>query len=179
LIGTSKISIFFSAALSPSIGFFANTGTCVAFHVAKLLFELLFGSSSYAYHLPTFVGTYYLASHTTATKIALPLICITLFLTHPVGITVPHYPLYWLIPIVITLSKTESIFLRSLGSTLSTHAVGTLLWLYSHPVTTPLLKHLFCIVWYERLFYAFCLTAVYYGFSYCMSIIAYERERYA
>jgi hypothetical protein len=90
------------------------------------------------------------------------------FLAHPIGKECLLYSCYWLIPVGLSYLSEPSIFLRSLMSTFTTHAVGSTLYLYTHDTTSLFWHTLIPQVWLERLTSALVLTACYYA---CISII--------
>lgn len=114
------------------------------------------------YHLPTLCGALYLASNSRALKIIYSLLAIAVFVTHPIGSQAYAYSFYWFIPALIALSNTQSIFLRTIGSTFATHAAGSIIWLYTHNLTPLDWKLLISVVWLERLILALGMTLLYY-----------------
>lgn len=68
---------------------------------------------------------------------AIPLACMALFLAHPVGAVAWQYSLLWLIPAAIAVLPTRHLFLRSLGTTFTQHAIGGVVWIYLVNALTP------------------------------------------
>lgn len=95
---------------------------------------------------------------------AVPLICMALFMLHPVGAQAWYYSLYWLIP-AIALLIPEHLFLRSLGATFSAHAIGGIIWLYTLPTTPEFWVALIPIVAFERFLFAAGISASYVAFN--------------
>jgi hypothetical protein len=95
--------------------------------------------------------------------------CAILFIVHPVGSVVLFYPLLWL-PIVFSLFS-NSLFFRSWGITLSAHAVGTIMYLYTHPTNPVYWLQLMPIAFVERLSSALVLYLVSTTIHYFISMI--------
>lgn len=164
----SKIA-FFSLAqcISPLIGLFGGTLSSGMVFGIRTFITLIFSSfgifTILLYHIPTFCGALYLSSNSKLTRICLPLMCIILFILHPTGHLAMFYASYWLIPIVIASINSRSIFLQCLGSTFTTHAFGTIIWLYSNLLDVKAITILSSFVWAERLIFAAVMSCVYYS----------------
>lgn len=77
-------------------------------------------------------------------------VCMIAFWLHPVGQQAWFYALYWLLPLIAAFKK-DSLLLRSLGSTFTAHAVGSVGFLYAIPTTPELWIMLIPIVFMERM----------------------------
>jgi hypothetical protein len=163
---------FFSLAQSafPLIGFFGGIrSTSIIFGIRLIIMSFVKGMGTYlysAYHIPTFCGALYLATPSKLIRIAIPAFCMALFVAHPIGRQAFVYTLYWLIPMVIAYIPSRSILLQALGSTFTTHAVGSIIHLYLYPSNPAIWNTLVSIVWIERLILASGMTALYYGISF-------------
>ncbi|MFA5306121.1 MAG: hypothetical protein WC365_01590 [Candidatus Babeliales bacterium] len=93
----------------------------------------------------------------------LPLICMTIFMTHPIGSQAWYYALYWLIPVAIWLSSLEHVFMRALQSTFVAHALGGTMWLITGSLTASQWSALVPVVAFERFMIAGLSTCVWYG----------------
>lgn len=126
------------------------------------LLRLVFGSfcndlSSFqflAFYLPGLCASWYWASSHVLIRLMLPAVCMVLFIIHPVGAQAFPYALYWLIPIALYFTRRNNLFLQSLGSTFVAHAVGSVIWLYTVPMTADLWLSLIPIVLIERFLFA-------------------------
>ena len=138
-------------------------------------------------HIPTFCGTLFLTTHSQLLRVSISALCIGAFLLHPVGYLCSYYILYWIPPFIIGLlvsnkpSSTSlspsSLFLQAIGSTMTTHAVGSVIWLYTHTTTPAFWDALFCRVWAERSLFAAALIAGYYGVLMLKTVqIAFYRQ---
>ena len=90
--------------------------------------------------------------------IILPLAAMAAFWLHPVGQQAWFYALYWTIP-VIARFLPDTLVLRSLGSTFTAHAVGSVLFLYTIETAPALWIALIPIVAVERLSFALGISA--------------------
>ncbi len=78
-----------------------------------------------------FAVWYFSPSAKSRYSIILPLLCITLFIIHPIGQQAFLFSFYWLIPIIMFFFKEKSILARSLGATFTAHSIGSVVWLYA------------------------------------------------
>jgi len=97
-----------------------------------------------------------------------PLVCMALFMLHPVGQQAWYYSLYWLIPVAAHLFG-KRLFFRSLGATFTAHAIGSVIFLYTIPSTPMLWITLIPIVAFERTMFALGITVSYVGFNTVLS----------
>lgn len=170
--------LFYISSLTPFMGFFLSTPLVVCIHATQLGIRLLCSQVFFSgisaslltlLHLPTLSGTLYLSTRSRLLKAGIPIACSLLFLIHPVGWVCGPYIVHWVLPVALTFISCRSIFLQSLASTLTTHAVGTVMWLYMHPTTPAFWYSLAKIVWLERLVYALFLTAFFYAIRWLLS----------
>ena len=85
--------------------------------------------------------------------------CFTAFGLHTVGSQALAYTLFWFIPLISTLIAHKNIFIHTVASTFTAHAVGSVLWLYSvGPVTPAAWLGLIPVVMVERLLFASGMT---------------------
>lgn len=86
--------------------------------------------------------------------LAIPMLCIIAFIVHPIGRQVPYYALmFWSIP-VIAYFKKDNLFIKSLGSTFTAHAVGGALWIWAFNLPSAVWNGLIPVVITERLLFA-------------------------
>ncbi len=86
--------------------------------------------------------------------LAIPMLCIIAFIVHPIGRQVPYYALmFWSIP-VIAYFKKDNLFIKSLGSTFTAHAVGGALWIWAFNLPAAVWNGLIPVVITERLLFA-------------------------
>lgn len=104
--------------------------------------------------------------------LAVPVICILAFIAHPIGRQVPYYPLlFWWIP-VAAYFKRNNLFIKSLGSTFTAHAVGSTAFLWALNLPVGVWKSLPLIVITERLLFATGIAASYIAVKYTLSFLA-------
>lgn len=176
VLGT-RLSIVWAAALAPAIGFFGSTSTCVLVYILRTGLSLIMSPMPImgTHYLPTLAGSLVLSSQSRILQIVIPLVCIATFAVHPVGSQSMAYTIYWFIPIIATFLPS-SIVLRSLSSTFVTHAVGSTLFLYTHPTTSAYWYTLIPQVWLERLTYTLLLSASYYIIKYIIAVLNHLRR---
>ena len=113
--------------------------------------------------LPMLFAVFYFAyfhkkqKYKTAVMICIPILAIILFNLHPVGREAWYYSLFWLIPILAAAGEKlpGKLFFRSLGATFTAHAIGTIIWVYTVPMTASQWTALIPVTAYER--FAFSL----------------------
>jgi len=140
--------------------------------VAKTYGFVLFKTAGF----PTLAGAYcwkfltderYSTAHRVSMSLITPFLCIALFCCHPVGMQAFWYSFYWFIPMVafVMLHKTSSVsrmLLVALSSTFVTHAVGSIVYLYTIPTSPALWQMLVPVVIVERAVFAVGMTVLYY-----------------
>jgi len=169
LIG-SKIS-FFSVAhcVNPLIGLYATGSTMLmALGAAALVTATnVFGPLLLVCHIPTWCGALYLnrcvrkpaSKVSTAAFALLFALCALLFIVHPVGSQAKAYTLLWLIPFAGLFMAQKNSFFQAYITTMVTHAVGSVMWLYAvGPVTGEAWLALIPVAFAERLIFASGMT---------------------
>ena len=114
-----------------------------------------------AYHIPGLFASLYWATSNKIVKVLPVLVCMVLFLAHPVGAQAALYSLFWLIPVYVTLRAPASLFNTALASTFTAHAVGSVIWLYTVSMTPDQWLILIPVVVVERLFFAVGMVGMY------------------
>ena len=155
----SGISIVGPVLGGDSVGFW---GLCL-FLVRRLVTFSITGVGLFtplAYHIPTLFAAAYWASPSKFIRLYVPLLCMALFIVHPVGFQVPFYTMYWLIPVVLCFIP-ETVASKAVGSTFVAHAVGSVLWLYWLPTVPAYWYALLPVVAVERLFHASAMVLFY------------------
>ncbi len=91
----------------------------------------------------------------------IPLLCIALFIVHPIGRTVWYYPIaFWFVPVLCSFGKFR-LTLNALGATFTAHAVGSTIFLYAFALPASVWKSLMTIVPVERLTFAIGIVVSY------------------
>jgi len=185
LFGLFKVSFiigsytaFFSAAncFVPLTGAFCGiAGSTMLFGMAVLARMALYGGplplSYLAHFVPGMVAGYYFASRSAGIRLFIPMLCMALFLFHPVGGVAWAYALYWLIPIGLYFFNSNHPFLTALGSTFTAHAVGSVIWLYTVPMDAFAWQALIPAVLIERLLFAGGMVVMHKAISWAVSKI--------
>lgn len=104
------------------------------------------------------------------TAVFVPIICLVLFVIHPVGQQAWPYALYWLFPIIIYFLKNENIFLRALQAVFIAHAIGSIIWLYVYQIEAGVWMGLIPLVAYERLLMALGVVIGEYSIGFVVSL---------
>ena len=107
---------------------------------------------SIALFFPMGVGAIYFGTKN-KTSALVAAACMVLFWLNPIGQQAWYYALYWLIPIAASFYK-KNLFVRSLGSTFTAHAVGSIIFLYAFPMPAVAWIALIPVVAMERLMFA-------------------------
>lgn len=167
------VSFSLRHAITPLVGLWGGAASILILFFGKGLIHACTAMGSRLllfWHLPTLCGALYLSfirkDYWYIRLIAaLPAaVCIALFWLHPVGRCAALYPLYWVIPIIVAITRPKSFFLQALSSTFTAHAVGSVLWLYGGLLGSPAAWNaLIPIVAFERFGFACMMTAVFYA----------------
>lgn len=109
-------------------------------------------------------------------KLFVPSLCFALFLLHPTGIKAAPYACYWLIPIALYFYRSPSFLLQALSSTLIAHAVGSVIWIYTVPMSSTAWLGLIPIVFLERMTFALGITVCH---SLIEAVVTVPKKRFA
>lgn len=110
-------------------------------------------------------------------QVGIPLVCMMLFVQHPVGAQAYSYALLWLIPTVLACLSQRSFFVQALINTFVAHAVGSIIYLYTGLILdSATWCALIPRVLIERGLFASLITAVYYAMRMLMGVIS-QRAR--
>jgi hypothetical protein len=170
-------TIFFSATnfCMPLIGSFGGVGVATGVWALMLAYRLLVGSfawSTLAFYIPGYGAALYLATRSRWMRCGVPVACFALFLLHPVGWQAALYSAYWLIPLFIGTKATRSFFMEALGATFTAHAIGSVLWLYTVPMTPVAWLALIPIVAVERVTFAAGMVVMHSSISYVTTLLS-------
>jgi hypothetical protein len=167
ILGSSHSYFSFGSVLAPMIALFGGITSATILLCTKMLVRgILHGATSFGptFYIPTLCASWALARpYYHMVWYGIPIVCIVLFMLHPVGGQVWFYALYWWIPLVIAYGRYKSLFARALGATFIAHAVGSIIWLYTVPMTAAQWTALIPIVAVERITYAAGMVIVYHG----------------
>ena len=114
-----------------------------------------------------FAAVYFSRSHLKFSA-AIPALAILLFWLSPIGAQVWYYPLiFWTIPLLAPILPNR-LFLKSLGSTLTAHAVGSVIWLYTVPMTVAQWQTVIPVAIGERFMFACGIAVSYLAVNYVL-----------
>jgi len=158
LLGTENQSFTLFQFFAPTISaFLGPMGGIAGILIAEIGNYLLLGKAfdlfGIARLFPMLFAALYFAGKGRKFVSLVPIVCMALFVLHPVGQVAWIYSLYWLIPPIAALLK-DNLFLRSLGSSFTAHAVGSVAFLYIFPTTPGLWISLIPVVFVERMLFA-------------------------
>ncbi|PIU21294.1 MAG: hypothetical protein COT15_02955 [Candidatus Diapherotrites archaeon CG08_land_8_20_14_0_20_34_12] len=113
---------------------------------------------------PMLFAAYYFGT-TSKNKISaiIPVISMAAFMLHPVGQQAWIFSLMWLVPLFAKFSNR--LFLKSLGTTFTAHAIGSALWIWTIPSTPEFWILLIPIALAERIAFALGITVSYVGIN--------------
>lgn len=166
---------FFSASsiAMPLMGAWSSIPTVLITFSFGFLIRLALGASflpMFSYWIPGFCAALYWQLPSKIYRIGLPLVCMILFLAHPVGLAAAPYAFYWFIPMALAFMRNRSLWLDALASTFTAHAVGSVIWLYALPMTPAIWLSLIPIVACERLLYTAGIVAGHSVIAWCISL---------
>lgn len=175
LVGSQMIWFSGVNAILPLSGAFGGVfGAGLVFLMRQLIHLICFKTVSLSFLalcIPGFCASLYFASRHIAIRLLLPIACMALFVAHPVGAQAFVYSLYWLIPVVLYFIPQQSLFFTALGSTFVAHAVGSVIWCYTVPMTPGMWMALMPIVMLERILFALGMVVAYRGITCAFDII--------
>lgn len=114
--------------------------------------------------LPTLFAIWFFAKKDSR-QLLIPLIAIISFNLNPVGRSVWFYSLFWLIPYMVWPLRDRFLIARSLGSTMTAHAVGGAIWIWAFNLPAAVWISLIPIVIVERMIFALGISANYILFN--------------
>ena len=114
--------------------------------------------------LPMLFAVYYFGSKKKYWGAVVPVICMVLFILHPIGQQVWFFSLFWLIPILGKILP-NNLFFRSFGATFTAHAIGSTIWLYTVPMAASTWISLVPVVVYERFVFGLGIAGSYLLFN--------------
>lgn len=180
IIGTDNQFFTFYQLVGPIVSrFFGTTFGIITVLIAELIDFLIKGKELTIINLlrltPMLFATYYFGTKRRIQSAIIPLICIVLFNIHPVGRKAWQFSLYWLIPIIgriIPNSNKFRMIIQSFGATFTSHAIGSVIWLYTVPMTSSAWLALIPVVAFERIIFGFGITGTFYGTKFLLKKIS-------
>lgn len=179
IVGSSHLYFSGMSLFSPLAGIYASAASLAAVWGLSFLSCLFFKASLSplaliaAYHIPSQLAALYWKIIPESTRLRLlgaliPLACMMLFGLHPEGRHALLYTIYWIIPALTLLIPHDNRWLHALGSTFTAHAVGSTLWIWTHPaMTAATWLGLIPVVAAERII----LASAVWGFAYAIDCV--------
>ena len=171
VLGAPNQSFTFFQFMGPIAGGFLGAGAGIlSVLLAQVVSFVWLGTTPSLFNIlriaPMLFAALYFAKYAKGKLVqgVVPIACIALFILNPIGAQAWYYSLYWLIPL-IALALPEHLFLRSLGSTFTAHAIGSVAFLYLLPSTPALWIALIPVVAFERLMFAAGISVSYIAFN--------------
>jgi hypothetical protein len=119
---------------------------------------------------PMLFAAWYFGAKKKQWTVIVPAAAIVAFCIHPVGRHAWLYSMFWLIPIVIAFLPNRNLFLRSLGATFTAHAVGSIAFIYTVPMTAAQWMGLIPVAAMERLLFAVGIAGSYLIFNLVLEV---------
>lgn len=185
----SKAGCFSTANIVyPLIGISSSSSTVLIIFIIGLVIRFILGLlflpnitvlSLLLLRLPGLMGSLYLSVNSKYLKLLLSAMPMVLFIVHPIGFKAWPYSLYWLIPMGLSFYSFEDkhrfygIFTQFLAASFTTHAFGSVIYLYLYHIDVETWYFLIPIVFWERLFLSLGSFSLYYLFNYLYSLRYY------
>jgi hypothetical protein len=149
---------FFSASsiAMPLMGAWSSIPAIVMTFAFGFAVRMALGASllpMFAFWVPGLCAALYWQLPSRFYRAGLPLLCMILFLSHPTGIAAAPYAFFWFIPMLIAFRTSNSIWHHALASTFIAHAVGSVIWIYTVPMSAAVWLALIPVVACERALY--------------------------
>lgn len=181
LLGSQMIWFSGVNCVLPLSGAFGGVFGASLLFLTRQLIHLIFyktvSLSFLAFCIPGFFASLYWSTNHFVIRLLLPIACMGLFVLHPVGGQAFYYSFYWLIPVVLYFIPRKSLFLTALGSTFIAHAVGSVIWCYTVPMTATMWTALIPIVLAERVLFALGMVMAHYAISSTFEMINYISKK--
>ena len=173
IVGSHTAFFSLGNCIGPAVGRYGGRWSALLYYLLLTFIRIFtlksFSISLVVYHIPTLCGALFFSSiapyHQSPSKkfriiaVLLPLVCIVAFSLHPLGNHAVLYTLPWIFSSLIACGISHNIFLVSLATTLTSHAVGSVMWLYTHPLSAEVWLALIPLVCLERVVLALGLTS--------------------
>jgi hypothetical protein len=177
IFGTHGLYFSLSSLYLPFTGLFFNYQNISIIFIIKLIYLSIFSKytilASTLLYLPGFFASLYLAFQSKFLKILFSILLIAIFLMHIESQSALIYVVYWMVPIFVSISGYNSIFLKALSSMFISHAVGTIISLNSGILNVDLINNIKYIVFIEKIIFASIITLFYYILYFATIYIRY------
>lgn len=175
IVGSYAAFFSLSQCIVPLMGAYAGlSGSllfCLLGMAARWVIAPIAVFKLFAFYVPGMIAGFTWIKEYRFVQVVVPVICMALFLIHPVGGAAWVYTLYWVLPVALYYSAINSVFAQSVASTFVAHAVGSTIWLYADPMSASVWIGLIPVVAYERLLLAVGMIIAYHAIAYVQYII--------
>lgn len=175
MLGSYAAFFSLSGVMLPVIGAFHTRRTIFMSVFMMCVMRMMCGLSvmtSLAFWVPGLCAALYWRMARPAYRIGLPVLCMILFVAHPVGASAWMYAVPWIVPMIAYTYHKQYTFVHAWASTYVAHAVGSVIWVYSVPsMTSAMWLGLLPIACAERLFYACAIACT-------ISAVTYAQTRW-
>jgi uncharacterized membrane protein YccF (DUF307 family) len=167
IAGSSKSFTLFDF-LAPTMGALWGSAlgivSILTVNFINLLIKGDFSLSAWIRLLPILFAIYHFAKRSKLSGLV-GIVCMVLFVAHPIGRQAWTYSLYWLIPLATVFISSKNVFTSALGATFTQHAIGSVAFLYAFGYTPAYWNALIPQVAGERLLMALGISVSYVGFQ--------------
>ena len=183
ILGSYHTAFGMTSIIIPLCGYFFATVPLIAAIMLITIVKSLTVGTLIALKIPTMTATLGWALTKQKTKksellnllfaVIIPACCMIAFIMHPIAGLAPWYCSYWIIPMIIygiAQFKKVHYFFTAIQITFVTHAVGSLVWLYSLPITAEQWNQLIAVVPIERTILALYTTL-------CLNILIWLKNK--
>lgn len=156
IVGSHAAFFSASSVVMPLMGAWSSISTIMMTFAFGFAVRMALGASllpMFAFWVPGLCAALYWQLPSRIYRIGLPLLCMILFLAHPTGIATAPYAFYWFIPMLIGFRTSNSIWHHALASTFIAHAVGSVIWIHTVPMSAAVWLALIPVVACERALY--------------------------
>ena len=151
LIIGSQFSMFsWTSVFAPVIGLQCGLAWVGCFLLTPKLLTVVSLGKFFLHRLPLICSARVFAKADIWMSVGIPVVCMFLFMMHPVGGQAWTYAMYWVIPIGLH-ALNQSAWSRALQASFVAHAVGSVVWLYTGSISADVWMSLIPIVAVERL----------------------------
>lgn len=165
IIGSSFAFFTFAPMIVPVAGMLGGiTASLILFSIGIVSRYFWFSSWSLhllAYHVPGLFSSLYWCKNSWVIRVLPVIACMIAFIAHPEGAQAALYALLWFIPLISFYAYPESRFMTALGSTFTAHAIGSVIWIYTVPMTADQWLLLIPVALVERCCYAVGMLVCY------------------
>ncbi|MBN1549413.1 hypothetical protein JW872_02000 [Candidatus Babeliales bacterium] len=160
LVGSKNAFLSGTEIVSPLAGWFGGLWCVGGLFLGRYLLSGLSIMAFLLRRLPGLCGALCWGTTNRIVRVGIPVGCMILFHLHPIGRMVSPYTWYWFIPIIVYGIRSTSVFGLSLANTFVSHAVGSVVWLYTMPMAAEYWWFLIPVVAVERCVIASCMAGL-------------------